>query len=152
MTTRGGIDAEVGPLLMAGCLLAALAGVPGTVGGAEGKEFAYPKGIAGEIAEAYIEVFSTGEDSLMTGFYETYLSEGAVEEHSVKTRVWEYHRLYGLFGELAPHQIIKNDKSVLVLLVKSEKLETWFHVSIEMDEAAPGLLLDMDVQPAARPK
>jgi hypothetical protein len=151
MTTRGRIVATVGPLLIAGCIMM-LGTLPGIVVEAEGNGFDYSKGTAGEIAEAFIETFSTGEDSLMAGFFQSYLSERALEEHSVKTRVWEYQRLFSLFGKFTPHKIIKDEELNLVLQVKSEKLGTWFHLNIEMDEAAPGFLLDVDFQPAARSK
>jgi hypothetical protein len=151
MTKRRRFVATVSPLVIAGAILL-LGTLPGIVAADEVKGFDYPKGAAGEIAEAFIETFSTGEDSLMAEFFETCLSEAAVREDSVKTRVWEYHRLYSLFGELIPHKIIKNEEFNLVLRVKSEKLETWFHLNIEMDRAAPGFLLDVDFAPAARSK
>jgi hypothetical protein len=150
MRERSRIIAAVGALAVAGSCLIVLGVLPGTIELAAGAEFAYPPGAAGVIAADYIETFSTGKDSLLTAFFESYLSERAAEMQPVKTRVWECHRLYSLFGVLAPQELIENDESLLVLRVKSEKVGTWFQVSFEMDVDAPGKLLDVDFEPAAR--
>ncbi|UCH85041.1 MAG: hypothetical protein JSW50_04960, partial [Candidatus Latescibacterota bacterium] len=109
------------------------------------KGFAYPDGPSGEIARAYVEAFSSGADSLMIAFHESYLSEKGIEEASIKTRMWEYRRLHNMLGTLLPHSVVKNDDSSLVLMVKSKKLDTWFQLGIEMDADSTGMVLDVDL-------
>ena len=137
-------------ILAAGLAAAVLTGLAGPAGAGAG--FAYPDGVSGDIARAYVEAFSSGSDSLMTAFHRAYLSEAGSEEASIETRLWEYRRVHKMLGALTPHRVVKNDESMLMLIVKSSKLDTWFELGIEMDADSSGMVVDVDLQPAAKPK
>jgi len=153
MIECGRIVAAVGlRLVIAGLILVVPGAVTEGIATAAGKQLSYPEGKSGELAQIYIDTFGSGVDSLMAGFFDSHLSEAGAEEATIKQRLWEYRRLYNLLGELTPYEVVKNDTTMLVVLVKSEKLNTWFHVNLEMDELSPGKLLDVDLQPAGKPK
>jgi hypothetical protein len=118
----------------------------------QSKDFEYPKGRAGEIGRAYVEAFSSGDDSLATQFYNTYLSAPAMDERPLKDQLWRYHHLYDLLGVLIPQSVVENKPSSLILLVKSEAIDSYFHVGLELDSASPAKLSDVYIRPAPRPK
>jgi hypothetical protein len=144
-----GMFAAVGFMFIAGSILAPSASIPGGLAAAAG--FTYPKGRVGEIAQSYIVAFSSGEDSLMTVFHATYLSEEMRGAHPLDDELWQYQRLYGMLGTLSPQQVVRNKGSELVLLAKSETLGSWFHLNIELDEGTPRMVRRLQVQPAPRP-
>lgn len=140
-----------GRFMFLGVLLFALAALLPVERAAAG-EFEYPEDRAGDIAEAYITAFSSGQDSLMAVFQDTFLSTDARERHSIGERLWQYRSLYAMLGALSPERVVTREDTTLVLLAKSEELGTWFHVNIELDDGTPRMVRRLLVEPAARPE
>ena len=145
MTARVGRFAFLGILVF---IVAALL----TAGKAAPTRFEYPEDRVGDIAEAYITAFSSGQDSLMVVFQDTFFSRLARERYPVDEQLWRYRRLYAMLGALSPERVVASEETTLVLLAKSEALGTWFHVNIELDDGTPRMVRRLLVEPAARPE
>ena len=146
MSGRSKKRAALTVVAITGWLLIAIAG------SGQGKEFEYPSGRIGEIAEAYVRMFSSADDSLASKFYYNYLSPAAMEEHPLKDQLWRYHHLHELLGVITPLSVVENKETGLVMLVKSEAIESYFHVGLELDGEKPPKLKDFYIRPAPRPK
>jgi hypothetical protein len=114
--------------------------------------FSYPESDEGKVVKAYIEAFNSGVDSLVTGFHLAHQTEASLEEQSINDRLWEYQNLHKIVGALKPHSLVHSKGSVIIILVQSEKLESWFQLGFTFDDQAPGRLVDNYLRPAAKPK
>ena len=114
-------------------------------------EFTYPNGSLGNIAEAFIEAFNTGDEGVVADFYAERKSEAALEKQSLNTQLYRYRSLYGLMGRLTPHSVLDLENSMIVLLVRSEKRGTWFKVGLELEDCVAGKLSHHYLRPAPPP-
>jgi hypothetical protein len=113
--------------------------------------FAYPQGSPGEMAEAYIEAFNTGDEGVVAAFYTERESQAALDKQSIKTQLYQYRSLFAMMGKLTPHSVLDHENSMIVLLVRSEKRGTWFKVGIELETGGAGKLSHHYVRPAPPP-
>ena len=114
--------------------------------------FEYPGGSPARIARAFVQAFNTGDETALANFCTTHESEAALEARSVKSQIYQYGSMSRMLGTLSPHSVTKRNNSKIVLLVRSEKLGTWFRVGVEMDKNLPGKAAHVYVRPAPAPE
>ncbi|MEJ2720920.1 MAG: hypothetical protein P8181_07235 [bacterium] len=119
---------------------------------ATGTAFEYPAGPPAEIARAFVAAFNAGDESAMADFCTTHQSETALEERSLKSQLYQFGGLCRMLGTISPFSVTDRSSSKIVLLVRSEKLGTWFNVGVEMDKNQAGKASHVYVRPAPPPE
>jgi len=114
--------------------------------------FEYPAGSPAKIARAFVRAFNTGDETALADFCRTHESEAALEARSLKSQLYQYGSMSRMLGTLSPHSVTKRNQSKIVLLVRSEKLGTWFKVGVEMDKNLPGKAAHVYIRPAPAPE
>ena len=82
---------------------------------------------------------------------------GRTVQEALRARKREVHtcRVGGMsrmLGTISPYSVTKRNNSKIVLLVRSDKLGTWFKVGVEMDKNLPGKAARIYVRPASAPE
>ena len=113
--------------------------------------FEYPAGDTGDVAEAFLDAFNTGNEEVVADFYVAHETEATFEKRPLKEQLYRYKGLYKLMGTLVPHGVLELEKSEIVLLVKSEKRGTWFKVGFEFESGVSGQLENHYVRPVPPP-
>lgn len=119
---------------------------------ATGTGFVYPGGSPAKIARAFVQAFNTGDETALADFCVTHESDAALEKRSLKSQLHQYGSMSRMLGTLSPHKVTKRNNSKIVLLVRSEKLGTWFKVGVEMEKNLPGKAAHVYVRPAPAPE
>ena len=114
--------------------------------------FEYPGGSPSKIARAFVQAFNTGDETALADFCTTHESEAALEARSLKSQLYQYGGMSRMLGTISPHSVTNRNSSKIVLLVRSEKLGTWFKVGVEMDKNLPGKAARVYVRPASAPE
>jgi hypothetical protein len=114
--------------------------------------FEYPGGSPAKIARAFVTAFNSGDETALADFCTTHESEAALEARSLKSQIYQYGGLCRMLGTISPYSVTKRNNSKIVLLVRSEKLGTWFNVGVEMDKDLPGKAAHVYVRPASAPE
>ncbi len=117
----------------------------------DAEAFTYPDSRAGEIAQAWIEQFNSGDDEQTRRFEETYRAESALEKRSVEDRLARYPQLRGMLGTLSPHTVLDQTPNGIKLLARSGLMNMWLSLRFELEPEAPHKLKSLEVRPAADP-
>lgn len=114
------------------------------------KGFDFPSNRSGEVAEAFITTFNSGDSTSVSGFLADFCSEARRPE--LEKELWAYGRLYELLGALTPYSIAESSANSIVVLVRSDNVGSYFNVGITLDDGTPAMVVEHFIRPAAPPK